>query len=145
MQSKIEDRVMDGADLLTAEEETALFQIVQDLEREVGSQLAIITIDSLNGVAIEEYSLRKAREMGLGRKYYDDGVLITVAHRNRKMRIEVGIGLEQILTNEKSKQINLELMAPRFREEKFYEGLRAAAGTIALLIEDHKDLLKKRP
>ncbi|HEY5744996.1 MAG TPA: TPM domain-containing protein [Chryseolinea sp.] len=145
VQSKIEGRAMDGADLLTDEEETVLAQISQDLERKVGSQLVIITIDSLFGVAIEEYSLRKASEMGLGRKYYDDGVLITVVHRNREMRIEVGSGLEQILTNEKSAQIVRELMAPRFREQKFFEGLQAAADTIAMLIEDHKELLKKRP
>ena len=142
--SKMEDRVMDGANLLTAEEETRLFRIVQELERKVGSQLAIITIDSLNGVAIEEYSLDKLNEMSLGRDQYYDGVLITVALRNKEMRIEVGWGLERILTNEKAERINLKLMAPRFREKKFYEGLRAAAGAITLLIEENKDRIRKR-
>jgi len=80
--------------------------------------------------------------MGLGRQHDDDGVLITVALRNKQMRIEVGRGLERILTDEKAEQINLELIAPRFREEKFYEGLRAAAA-ITLLLGENKDRIRK--
>ena len=76
---KKEHRIMDEADLLTSQQEDSIFTIIQDLEKNIGSQIAVLTIISLNGEKIEERSLQTAEKMGLGRAKYDDGILVTVA------------------------------------------------------------------
>src|SRR5688572_32947642 len=97
---KKEQRIMDDANLLTTQEEDIIFSIMQDVERNIGSQIAILTIGTLNGEEIESFSLRMANGMGLGRKDYDDGILITVSLADRKTRIEVGLGLDKIIKDE---------------------------------------------
>jgi uncharacterized protein len=131
-------RIMDNANILTAEQEDSLIAIMETLEEKVGSQIAILTVPSLDGQKIEEISLKTANDTGLGRATYNDGVLITVAYQDRQTRIEVGTGLENILKDEIAAQIIREDMAPKFVEEKFGEGLYVAVQRIAKLIEDNE-------
>ena len=75
------------------------------LEKNIGSQIAVLTIETLNGEEINSFSIRTAEEMQLGRDKYLDGVLMTFSLRDRSMRIEVGEGLEKILKDEIAKRI----------------------------------------
>jgi len=136
---------MDEADLLTGQQEDSIFAIIQDLEKNVGSQIAVLTIVSLNGEKIEKYSLRRAEQSRFGRQKYDDGILITVSHNDRQMRIEVGYGLEKIIKDEIAARINQEEMAPRFRQGDYYNGIKAAVEKIKKLIEENKQLVGERP
>jgi len=136
---------MDHADILTDDEEAALTKQVRMLEDSIGSQIVVLTINSLDGEKIENYSLRRAEEMKIGRKDYDDGILITAAVRDRQMRIEVGIGLENIIKDEIASQILSDQMAPMFREEKYYEGFRLSIERLSALIIENKDLVGSRP
>jgi uncharacterized protein len=136
--------VTDSAGILTVEQEARLTEQVSELEQSIGSQIAILTIESLRGEKIEDYSLRVANKWGLGRKDYDDGVLITVAPHDHQVRVEVGYGLEKILKDEVAAQIIREQMAPNFRSEKYYEGLNLAVEKIKTLIKDNKDLVGQR-
>lgn len=137
----IENRILDQADLLTPDQEESIFQIINELERNIGSQIAILTIDTLHGEAINEFSLRTANQIKLGREKYNDGVLLTIALKNREMRIEVGIGLEEIIKDEIASQIIQDDIAPSFREKDYYNGIKNGIEKIKKLIEDHQDLI----
>jgi uncharacterized membrane protein YgcG len=97
-----------------------------------------MTVPSLDGQKIEEFSLKTANATGLGRATHNDGVLITVAYNDRQTRIEVGTGLENILKDEIAAQIIREHMAPKFKEEKFGSGLYVAVQKIVKLIEENE-------
>ena len=84
-------RVNDTASLIDAATRERLEERLEAFEVETGTQVAVLTIPSLEGESLEEYSLRVAETWGLGREGIDDGVLVLVAHGDRKMRIEVGL------------------------------------------------------
>ena len=133
--------VNDSADVLTSEQEQMLKMELKELQDSIGSQLAVLIIDSLNGESIESYSLRTAQEWKLGRKNYNDGVLITVSIFDRKMRIEVGTGLEDIIRNETAAQIIQDDMVSNFRQENYFEGLLRAVQHIKKLIRENKQFI----
>lgn len=142
---RVENRIFDYAELLTTVQEDSIFQIIKNLDTEIGSQIGIVTINSLEGHSIEEYSLKFADSLGLGRTEFDDGILITVSVSDRMMRIEVGYGLERIIKDEIASRINREEMAPSFQENDFAGGLTKAVLKIKKLIEDNKELVGIRP
>jgi len=136
---------MDDANLLTVQQEDSIFSIIQDIESNIGSQIAVLTIGTLNGDSIEGFSLRMVNEMGLGRKDYDDGILITVSVNDRKTRIDVGLGLEKIIKDEIAARIVKEDMGPRFGKGDFFNGIIVAVEKIKKLIEENKELVGQRP
>ena len=140
-----EQRIMDDGNLLTPEQEDTIYAIIKDLETNIGSQIVVLTLESLGGQPINDLSLRTANEMHLGRKDYDDGVLILITASNHQMRIEVGYGLEKIIKDEIAARIIREDMGPRFREGDFFNGIKAAVEKIKKLIEENKDLVGQRP
>ena len=83
--------------------------------------------------------------MKLGRKEFDDGILITLSVKDHNVRLEVGYGLEKIIKDEVAARIIRDEMIPEFREERFYAGLKAAAFEIRNLIEENRGLIGQRP
>jgi uncharacterized protein len=138
------ESIFDNAGLLTVQQKDSLSELIMGLEKRVGSQIAIFTIDSLNGEGINEFSLKTAEKMRLGRPKFDDGLLITVAVSNRQMRIEVGYGLEKIIKDEIAARIIREDMAPKFREKDYSGGLKVTVEKLIKLIEDNKELVGTR-
>lgn len=96
---------MDQADLLDPATEQALAVKSEALEKATGDQLVVVTLPSLEGQAIETVGLRLGRDWGVGQKDLDNGVLLLVAPNERKVRIEVGYGLEALLTDERAGMI----------------------------------------
>jgi len=92
-------RVVDDANLLSPEDEQTLTQELKDLEDKSSDQLVVVTLPSLQGYEIEDYGYQLGRHWGIGTKELDNGVLLIVAPNERKVRIEVGYGLEPILTD----------------------------------------------
>jgi len=137
----INERIFDEANLLTPAEENELFQPMKSLETELGPQLAIMTVDSLNGASIEEFSLAQAKKLHLGREKIDDGVLIVVALKNKKMRIEVGSGLEKIIDDAVASRIINEGMAPNFKNNEYGVGLLTAVDEIRKAIVNQEELI----
>ncbi|WP_194778307.1 TPM domain-containing protein [Pararhodonellum marinum] len=133
--------VNDWAHILTDEEISSLTDQIRELEQSIGSQIVILTIESLDGESIEDYSLRKASNWGIGRKDYDDGILITVALQDRQMRIEVSDGLGKIIKDEIAYRIIIEDMAPKFQTGEYYEGLFITVEKIKKLIKENKELV----
>ena len=102
---------------------------------------AILTIPTLDGESLEEYSLRVAETWKLGRGKFDDGALVLIARDDRQMRIEVGYGLEPALTDAKSRRILDDLMRPRFREGDFDGGVEKAVKAIDGLVRGDENAL----
>lgn len=104
-------------------------KIIQ-LEEATGSQIAILILPSTKPLEIEEYSLKIAEKWKLGRKGIDDGILIVVAKNDRKVRIEVGYGLEGVIPDVIAKEIIDVYLTPNFKRFRFYEGLSDALNYI---------------
>jgi len=127
-------RVIDQANLLDDDFRSQLEERLRVLEEETGAQVVVLTIPSLEGDPIEDFSMRVVETWKLGRADTDDGVLILIARDERRMRIEVGYGLEGVLTDAQSGRIIDRLMAPRFREGDFDGGVGAAVEAVSSAI-----------
>jgi uncharacterized protein len=139
-------RVNDQADLFGDGFETRLEERLRVLEEETGAQVAVLTIPSLGGDPIEDFSLRVVETWKLGRAGVDDGVLILIARDDRRMRIEVGYGLEGALTDAQSGRIIDRVMAPRFRQGDFEGGVEGAVEKVAAAIRGEElELPEKSP
>lgn len=117
--------VTDLAGLLTQEQAATLDGKLRGLDASDSTQIALLVIPSLDGEALEDYSERVATSWRLGQKGRDNGALLLVALRERKIRIEVGYGLEEKLTDARARQIIANEIVPRFRQQAYYEGLEA--------------------
>ncbi len=123
---KLQSRVTDLAGLLTQEQISALETKLKDLEQTDSTQIAVLIIPSLEDDPIEDYSIRVATAWRLGQKGRDNGALLIVAMKERKVRIEVGYGLEPTLTDALSRRIIQDELVPRFRQHDYYGGIDAA-------------------
>jgi len=141
----LENSIYDSAKLLSKPQADSVLRLIQELNANIGSQLAVITIDTLNGQEINDYSINQAERLQIGRADYDDGILLTIAVKNRKMRIEVGLGLELIIKDEIASRINRQVIAPEFRKGKFGLGIYKGLDSVKYLIERDKELVGKRP
>jgi uncharacterized protein len=124
-------RVVDQADLLDPAQEQALVAKSEALERGSGHQLVIATVASLEGREIEPYANALFRAWKLGGREKDDGVLLLVAPNERKVRIEVGYGLEPVLTDALSSLIVRRQILPRFKAGDMPGGIVAGADAVA--------------
>ncbi len=130
----LNERVTDLTATLSANQKTHIEQTLSQLEQEKGSQLMVLIVPTTSPEAIEDYSLRVVEKWKLGRKDVDDGVLLLIAKDDRKMRIEVGYGLEGAVTDVYAGRIINEYISPEFRRNKFYDGVLAGTEQIANLI-----------
>ena len=124
-------RVVDGANIIPADQEARLDQKLAGLETQSRRQLVVVTLASLNGYEISDYGYQLGRAWGLGSKEKNDGALLIVAPNERKLRIEVGYGLEGILTDGLSSLIINQTIVPRFKSGDMAGGIEA--GTDALI------------
>jgi uncharacterized protein len=116
-------RVVDRADILPAADEARIVAKAEALDHATGHQLVVVTVPSLGGHAIEDYSLALGNSWGIGRKRADDGVLLVIAPTERKVRIELGKGLEATLTNAEAQRIIDTDVLPAFRSGDFARGI----------------------
>ena len=123
--------VTDRAGLLSPETVRLLESFLRDFERSDSTQIAVLTIPSLEGEPVESYALRVAESWGIGRKGKDNGALLLVSRDDRRVRIEVGYGLEGRLTDLLSGRIIDDEITPRFREGDFDGGIVAGVKAIA--------------
>ena len=122
-QLELSGRVVDEAALLSAPQREALEKLLAAHERATGNQVVVVTINSLEGKNIEEFGYELGRKWGIGTKEKDNGVLFIIAPHERALRIEVGYGLEEILTDAKSKIIIERIILPYFRRNEMGEGI----------------------
>jgi uncharacterized protein len=127
-------RVVDDANLLSPADRAELTADLKALEDKSSDQVVVVTLPSLHGYAIEDYGYQLGRHWGIGTKEFDNGVLLIVAPNERKVRIEVGYGLEPILTDALTKIIIENGILPRFRAGDFPGGIKDGVRDIALAL-----------
>jgi uncharacterized protein len=138
-------RVVDQANVLPAATRSALDTKLADLETKSGIQLVVATVASLEDNDVETYANQLFRAWKLGEKPKNNGVLLLVAPKERKVRIEVGYGLEGVLTDALSNVIITNQIVPKFKAGDFAGGVeRGADGIIAALTTDTSDWQKKK-
>ena len=127
-------RVVDEAGLLSATDRVALTQSLADLEAKTTDQLVVVTLKPLQGTAIEDYGYQLGRRWKIGQKDKDSGALLIVAPSERKVRIEVGYGLEGTLTDAATKIIIENAILPRFKTGDFAGGITSGVADIIQLL-----------
>ncbi len=137
-------RVMDDAGLLAPGDKAAITSELKALEEKTGDQLVVYTTHSLQGYAIEDFGLRLGRNWGVGQKQKNNGVLLIVAPAERKVRIEVGRGLETLLTNDLAKLIIGNAIVPAFRRGNFPAGIEAGVRDIKDVLLGNAEAVKGR-
>jgi uncharacterized protein len=128
---KLTGRVVDAAGLLQPAQVQQLEQLSAEVEKASSRQLVVATIPDLQGYPIEDYGYRLGRAWGIGQKDANNGVILIVAPKDRKIRIEVGYGLEPIVTDALSSVIINQTILPHFRDGDMAGGVVAGAQAIA--------------
>lgn len=131
---KLSGRVVDAANLLDPAREQALTTRLEQLEQQSGRQLVVATIPSLGDYDIADYGYRLLRHWGIGDKQRNDGAILIIAPAERKVRIEVGYGLEGIVTDALSSRIIRQEITPRFKAQDYPGGIEAGTNALATLL-----------
>ncbi len=124
----------DFAGVIAAEDEEKIALLGLELEQKTGAQLAVVTVQEMGGVTAEEYAVRLFETWGIGNKEKDNGVLLFLAMQERRLRIEVGYGLEGVVSDGISGEILDRYVLPRFRENDYSQGMLLGAQAIAGVI-----------
>src|ERR1700674_2043327 len=136
-------RVVDEAGLLSAAARQRIDGELAALERETGDQVAVLILQSLGGEPLEEYSVKVAQTWKLGQKGKDNGILLLISRDDRKLRIEVGYGLEGTMTDLRSNEIIDQVIRPRFQQGDFDGGVEQGVDAIVKVL--HGQPLPARP
>jgi len=131
---RLQGRVNDYAELLSPATEASLESVLKSLESSDSTQIVVLTIGSLQGDSLEEFSLRVVEDWKIGQQGLDNGVLLLVARDDRKIRIEVGYGLEGKLTDMTAGRIIGNVMGPRFKQGDFNQGIIDGIGAIVMTV-----------
>lgn len=137
-------RVVDDAGILDAATRAALTQKLADLETKSTDQLVVVTLKSLQGTSIEQFGVELARHWKIGQKDKNNGVLLIVVPSERKVRIEVGYGLEGTLTDAISRLIIANAITPRFRANDFPGGISRGVDDIVSVLTGDAEEWKRR-
>lgn len=128
---ELEKRVTDLTNTLTDAQINSISDKLATFEENKGSQIAVLLVNTTQPETIEQYSIRVVEQWKIGRADIDDGVLLLIAKQDRKMRIEVGYGLEGAIPDAYAKRIIEQIIKPEFRGGDFYHGI--TKGTDALI------------
>ena len=132
---KLEARVTDLSGTLTAEQQSGLEEKLAAFEARKGAQIVVLMVPTTHPEEIEQYSIRVVDQWRIGRAHVDDGVLLIIAKNDRRMRIEVGYGLEGALPDAIASRIIAETIRPLFAQNDFYGGINAGVDQIARVID----------
>lgn len=127
-------RVTDQTATLAPDQRNRLESKLADFERQKGTQIALLIVPTVNPETVEQYALRVVEAWKLGRKGVDDGALLLIAKNDRKLRIEVGYGLEGALNDATAKRIISETITPRFKQSDYFGGIDAGLDAMIKVI-----------
>ena len=136
--------IVDNANLISDGVEQNINNQLQELSNSTGIQLAVLTIPTLENEVLESYSMKVAETWILGSAEKDTGVLLLIALEERSIRIEVGYGLEGVLTDTKCGLIIRNIIAPEFRNGNYQAGIVNAVNNIVGLVKGDESLVSKK-
>jgi uncharacterized protein len=134
----LKSRVTDLTGTLNAQQKGELESRIAAFEATRGSQIAVLLLPTTKPEEIEQYAIRVAEAWKIGRKKVDDGLILVVAKDDRRLRIEVGYGLEGRIPDSAAKRVIDERITPRFRQGDFYGGVRDGVDQLIRLAEGEK-------
>lgn len=129
--------VSDQAEIVDNQTENRLNAFLSELETKTGVQMIVLTVRSTGGIPVDQFSIDVAEKWKLGQFGQDNGILMVIARDDRKYRIEIGSGLERILTDKFCEEIGKALFIPNFRNENYGEGIYQ--GAVAIINKISKD------
>ena len=132
---KLEGRIIDQVNLLSPAIKNDINSILKDHEKRKTNQIVVVILDSLHGYEIEDYSYQLGRYWGIGEKEKNNGVLLVISMAEKKIRIEVGYGLEGALTDKISHEIINYTIMPNFKAKQYELGVLKAVNEIILSIQ----------
>lgn len=124
----------DFASIVNPSDLEEINRLANELYIKTGAQLAVVTVETTQPETIEQYSVRLFKKWGIGQKFKDNGVLLLIAQSDHKLRIEVGYGLEGVLTDAMSSGIINKIIVPRFKQDQFSSGILQGSKAIVSLI-----------
>ncbi len=127
-------RVNDFAGILNADAKTHLRNTIQQVESKTTAEIAVVTLLSLNGMTLEDFASGLFKQWGIGKKGKDNGILVLVCPPERKIRIEVGYGLEAIIPDGLSGSVIRNYFTPAFKKGDFAGGITAGVDQLAKLV-----------
>ena len=127
-------RVNDYANVMQANQIQSLESQLSQLERDTGHQVVVLTIPTLDGEDIEGFSIRVAESWKIGKKGHDNGAILVVAVKDRRLRLEVGYGLEGLLPDAIAKRITADYIVPHFRQQDYAGGIVAGIAAVDKII-----------
>lgn len=131
--------VIDQTKTLSDQQIDTIAQKIKDSRTKKAYQIAVLMIPTLDGYPIEEYSIKVARQWGIGEKDKNNGLLLLIAKSDRKMRIEVGSGLEGDLTDVQSSHVINDVIAPEFKKDNYYQGILNGIESMSALVQGEPD------
>lgn len=132
---QLRGRVNDNANMLSPGASQRLEQTLADFERSDSTQIVVLTINSLEGESLEEYSIKVAEAWRIGQTKLDNGAILLIAKQERKIRIEVGQGLEGVLTDLVSGRIIRGDISPYFKKNDYDAGITAGVSSIMQVVK----------
>ena len=132
--------VNDFAGIMDNASAADLGNLITGIEKDTGAEIAVVTIENLQGITIEEYAVELFEKWGIGKAVEDNGLLILVALQERQVRIEVGYGLEGIITDLEAGRIIDEIIVPSFRDGEYSRGIYDAVVTISNQVYGEEEL-----
>ena len=137
--------VNDFAGILSDETENHIFETSRKLDEETGAQIVVATINNLDDRDIESYATEMFRQWGIGDNEKNSGLLLLVSKEDRRLRIEVGYGLEGILPDGKAGRIRDEYITPSLKEDKWDEGIINGYNALFAVVDENRDEIGKDP
>jgi uncharacterized protein len=141
---KLTGRVVDTAGMLTPAQQAAISAKLEALEAKTHRQLVVATVPTLGGREIQEYGYKLGRAWGIGQKTADNGAILLIAKNDRKVGIEVGSGIEGILTDALSSVIINTQITPRFKQGDFAGGINAGVDAIIEQLQAPPEAAERR-
>lgn len=132
---ELKGRINDYADMFSEETEKVFEEKLAELEKTDSTQIAVLSVNSLEGYSIEEFSIKTAEKWKIGQKGKDNGVILLFSKNDRKIRIEVGYGLEEKLTDLTAGRIIDNEITPRFKAGQFDEGLSRGVDSLIAVVK----------
>lgn len=137
---KATGRINDFANVIDPAVEAELNQQIDQLEQKTSSEIAVVTVASLDGISVEEYANKLFKAWGVGQAKQDNGVLVLVAPKEHEMRIEVGYGLEGVLPDGLAGDVIRSQFTPKFRNNDYSGGIRDGVTRLIAIVEKHQVL-----
>ena len=139
----LNDFVTDQADIISPEYEQQITSLAKQIEQETTVEIAVVTVQSLEGLSKEDYSMQLFEKYGLGKEDVDNGLLVLVSMDEREYRVEVGYGLEGLIPDASKVTLGTRILEPNFKEGEFGKGIYEMLIAVQGILNGEEEVLSQ--